>query len=537
MGLTLSTNIPYDDEDQHVESSNDLAMRMWHECSDETVGFCSGLSPGVKSTKETDDAAAPALTLSPVKSSAVPNAKHTNDEDGRARISHQEVLSVPCCGQENIVRKGISSKILEKTEWFSQLCSRGESLASKTLDKYAVKPTMNKSTLVADRLAWLQKQGTSSTTSVTTGMEAPMPHPHSQLVADRKRLILQTFTKEESPKVQDSRPSKDCVDPSLVQGLASSRAKWLNSLTQDHTTKTRSSEAMEKQKHPGKLQMREIETSFLHSTANTKMKREQQPQRLRFDQQANFLSSIARSYDCRKPSQTKASLTVSVSGSLAEKRARFLDWSQKRTTTPAAQPSIAKKMMLCEPKLSFMDQMVESLNFFEHVMIELEQEGLLPSFIAEHTTWLFGGFLGSSSMNETRADNTVSIMHQLPLHHNDEYDYDALFAMDLRKTEEPTQSTEKPQSQDTEVFVGAETTPSGREVDVEDVAPSHPQEFVQPPSLLSQHGPLTLEQTKWQDIPWCSMTYEEAASIAICAMTSTFLRGWHSEYWLRYFEE
>jgi hypothetical protein len=567
MGLTLSKKLPCDDTEDHLLSSEDMfvrtksllppvdaanletfrkemydstkededppqlrssidtfvlrrmkssAMAKWntqpHARRDEPISHCSGLSPRVESAEERDATFPPVLSLPSVKSSVLSSTKRTNDEGGRARSVPMADTSVPSGGQENM-RNGISPKILEKTEWLSEFISRGEA-PPKKLGRRSVKP--RQSSLVADRLAWMQALGESSTTNATIDMEAPMTSSQSDLVADRKRLLLEATM--ESSKAQCRKPSKDRLDPSLVQGLASCRSKWLESLMQDDA-KTEYSEAIEKPKQPGKLQM-EIHASFLQSDASDmKLKPRKQPQRIRLDQQTNFLSSTSRG-DCKKPSQTSAPTGY---GSIAEKRARYLEENQTTVTSTAANP--IAKIVLGEPKMPCVDRIVKELSFLEHALTEIEQEGLLPDFLADHTTWLFGGFRNN---RDSWADNSGSIVQQLRLDDDDcddDYDYDAFFDADLIGEDDATQSTQEPESPDTHVLAGAETTESDLEIDIKYMAPSHSQKFAPPPSQLSHYGPVALEQTKLKDMPWTSTTYGEAVSKAIGGMTAKL--GWH----------
>ncbi|CAB9523564.1 expressed unknown protein [Seminavis robusta] len=380
-------------------------------------------------------------------------------------------------------KRPVSSKILEKTEWLSQLISKADGQQeSQQFTTNRVSPHRT-SNLVADRLSWIQSELTSHNNN-----DVPSPsrsssvakRRKSEFVADRMRRFKESLEQEMVPPTNKQERLRG-VDSQLLEGLASNRSKtWL--LQSTMTTATNQAKTEENRTRPGKLQADQF-TMQQMSTVSKPLQPPKKPGKLNLEQ----LLVPTTSRGARKRfHRTNTVPLVSV----AEKRERFLAASQN----PPRQRRIVRK---------------EPTNFFQHCLTEWEQEGLLPDFVADHTTWLFGEF--SDNHHHRERQDHCSLVNQLRLDNPQNV-----------PTPDASPSCGGGLQPDSPCFSpDTQSEASAAVVDtIQDEQPTdqqhQPEVWESSPSAAAKQldGPLPLQDTKWKDVPWADMTYGEMVVLA-----------------------
>jgi len=194
----------------------------------------------------------------------------------------------------------------------------------------------------------------------------------SDLVAERSRCLKERCTQSSA----SSQSQKRVMGASLFKGLASNGSKWLQSLTtQPQSEQGRQSTTTRIQ--PGKLSK---EKEFW-STSNN---------------------------NAAQQSRNNIQPAAAVFGRIDEKREQILSKFQSNGTAPPVQFRPVRKWG--EPHMPYVDQLALETGFLEHVTIEIEQEGLLPGFLAEPAAWLFSALVGKNhdDNEDSKSHSTVT---------------------------------------------------------------------------------------------------------------------------------
>ena len=207
---------------------------------------------------------------------------------------------------------------------------------------------------------------------------------HSKLVAERLAWLLEQPQPTDVSQRNHLRRQRDLA--CLPEGVAMDRSKWLQAFVQEHATA-----GQQWEEHLWQRQQRsrnQQPTTTIPSNTPTVTSTTPSRQRRVHDEEGQIQF-----------------------GSFVEKMAWFLaemtsDSSRtSHRTISSTQPEFqCSREIEIDMEMPYVDDLTEDLTFLEQALVELEQEGLLPGFLAEHTGWwLFGGTTSPNSHHDTTA--------------------------------------------------------------------------------------------------------------------------------------
>jgi len=312
------------------------------------------------------------------------SSRDENDEDEVACTVHSHT---------------ISAKIQEKTEWLSGHFAKSSHPEPQQHLQQKASPR-RKSQLVQERLEWLQERidivkeqneilsrHAATKDSCSAAGDTPTSFSNrrrkSKLMADRQRLLLY---REDVPSTSAEATSgaspfreQQSRDASTSRGVDSDPTKCLQGLVQEHA------EVLVKWQ-----QLDEQQRQQEHN--------QEQPQRgeNEFESSEEQKSTHFKATDMGDGSIIENVSSLSLLECVAQPGTRhFLEQQQDRSSPPTESGAIKhsnNEISADELQMQYVEELRAELGILTKAAIEMEQEGVLPGFLANRTTWLLRAF-------------------------------------------------------------------------------------------------------------------------------------------------